>query len=144
MRFPLIFFLHNVSLQVCCYVWDADVSHDLICQFTPTLGDLTSAAEGEGKVQTVVVPPPPRHTHTHTHTHHHHPLSYTHPEPQYSCTFTNSCTHTCAHTLVHICTPHTHCMYMYSIHPPTHPHTHTHTQHSWPIINPSKKAKQKI
>ena len=45
---PLL--LHNAHVQVRCFDWDADGSHDLIGQFTMTLGDLTRAAEGDGKV----------------------------------------------------------------------------------------------
>lgn len=45
----------DISLQVKCYDWDADGSHDLIGEFYTTLGELTQAAQ-DGKKVALVVP----------------------------------------------------------------------------------------
>ena len=40
----------RVCVQVRCYDWDADSSHDLIGEFTTTLGELTTAYQEGRKV----------------------------------------------------------------------------------------------
>jgi len=41
-----------VCVQVCCYDWDVDGSHDLIGEFTTTLAELTQASQNQKKVET--------------------------------------------------------------------------------------------
>lgn len=43
---------HFFPLQVTCYDWDSDGSHDLIGHFTTTLGEITEAYQTQKKACT--------------------------------------------------------------------------------------------
>ena len=50
-------FMHNFNgLQVKCFDWDADTSHDLIGQFTTTFAELSTAADGGAQVSHYLIP----------------------------------------------------------------------------------------
>ncbi len=47
--------VYDLYLQVKCFDWDADSSHDLIGQFTTTLTELT--ADGSANVSAIFIEP---------------------------------------------------------------------------------------